>query len=479
MNKTFLKKNVLNTMFRLFKLISSVIIILILLALVYPEILMFASSSPPQAVRHDWKAWEGWQFPECRQISGVTMFAVTQNGGDKILFPKSENDTSIVSSNKYFSNRSTNNITEKSGSLSSVTPLHTPNTLLANYSEELVISKDAGCTWSVIKNIKTGAIKATANGGAYVISDGVRDMLKKYPPSLVYLKDNQTTKLSSPFVITISFAIDPVNPQHLRAAGEQPLDRNGNIVKLPVPQNISGNSNGGEKFDTRAIADSMDGGRSWTITNRFPFESRYNRIYINPQNINHLIYPDGNDKSLISFDSGKSWQKSTLKFISPCFSPVDPNIIWAYGAGQTDKISSSSFTNTNVRSSGVNTAPNMNRGISNIRREEINQSGEGLYFSRDGGRSFTLELKNSDDTASLNIAEFYPHPADPDLIYYIRGVTLTKYNRRDHSSTTRQIIYPGKNKDPEIPEAFLEDMVFSPADSSIIYLSFRKNTPIN
>lgn len=441
----------------------------------------FAATEKPTQNHQNYKTWDGWQLPQCQQISGVKMLAFFQNNGEKILFADKIADAVSENENITLSNAPAKK--EEPDELSSITPLHTPNTLLAIYNGNVVISTDAGCTWNKTKNLEAGEIVVEPNGGAYIFTNE-SSILRRYRPSLVYFKDNQIVNLRPPLVETKALVVNSSNPKHLRAAGLQPLDEKGQIIKLSPPNPNSSNINGAEKYDSkRVIVDSTDGGNSWKIIARYPLESfPETEIVINPANPDQIILPNRfGEKSLISFDGGKNWQKTNRSVYSPVFHPTDNNIAWALGYQEID-IPASHNTSINSiidNSNHSNTEWNVSNMQGNTNTHWVNKKEIwGIYYSNDGGRTFTLEIEESNAISHLGLINLYPYPSNPEILYYATKYSLIKYDRKNKSMLTKEISYPISGRFTEAQGASITEMIFSPADSSMIYIGFRKEFPV-
>ena len=262
--------------------------------------------------------------------------------------------------------------------------------------------------------------------------------------------------------------VDLSNSRHLRAAGKRPLDSKGNVIKLSVNSSISDNSNNREKYDTRAIADSFDGGKTWSITARCPMKDAAIRceVAINPNNFDQMIYPDAFGEGSISFDGGKNWRKTNLKILSAVFSPVNSNIVWALGWEDVEiKLEQISNSNTNTIISNYNSAQNTTWNNSNIAWDKMTKSEWGIYLSRDGGRTFSLEIKDSNEHP-LRFSILKSHPSDANILYYAESFFLTKYDLKSQVKSTHEVVQSRE---------FLKikEIIFSPANPSSVYLSFE------
>ena len=76
----------------------SPIILLVTLA-VAAQFGYYLSSDGAAQTRRGWKALEGWQLPQCKQITGVKLMAFVQNGGGEILFADEDKGASLENKN--------------------------------------------------------------------------------------------------------------------------------------------------------------------------------------------------------------------------------------------------------------------------------------------------------------------------------------------------------------------------------------------
>ena len=225
-------------------------------------------------------------FPSCSTIAGSPAVTFTRDQG-ATLTPTAERLSGI-------------------GYTYGLGVLDTPSTLMAWHKSDLLISRDAGCSWTAIAKFDDfdfpPRIAAAKGGRAYAWSDN-RSFLVRY--------DGTTAvKVKQP-VDFVGFGVDRDNADHIRAGG----------------------SDG-------SIWESRDAGNTWLQIGGLRGGSIFYRFGFDPANLDHVVGGTANSGSSFSIDGGRTWTRSLIdgdNIFEVVVSPADSTVVWAQGIDFADE----------------------------------------------------------------------------------------------------------------------------------------------
>lgn len=255
-----------------------------------------------------------------------------------------------------------------------------PGAMLAGSGEKLLASADAGCSWHEI-GAGTGpnspALRLRAAGDTRAYAFGDNDVV------IVRIDDEVITKLSSPAGQEgiIGLGVDASDPDHLRIG------------------------------DTAGrLWDSIDAGATWSPIGVAAFaDSLGYRVAFDPQDLDHVLFGALAVGVRVSQNGGGAWQDASglsegqANGFNLVVSPADGEVVYVEGLDLAD--------------------PN-------------EASSRHIWRSEDGGLSFTAVV-DSDDATLYNGNHLFPHPTDPDVLYFVFGSNFGNYGtdlfRYDHA----------------------------------------------
>lgn len=283
-----------------------------------------------------------------------------------------------------------------------------PGAMLAGSGQQILASSDAGCSWHSIgmgagPNAPALILRAAGDTRAYAFGDN--------DPTIVRVDDEQITKLSSPAGQEgiVGLGVDPNDPDHVRIG------------------------------DTAGrLWDSTDAGMSWEPVGKAAFAgSLAYRAAFDPQDIDHALFGALVEGVLVTHTAGEQWQKATglgpgaANGFNLVVSPAASEIVWMEGLDLAD--------------------PN-------------EATSRHVYRSEDGGLSFTAVI-DADEATLYNGNHLFPHPTDPDILYFVFGSNYANYGtdlfRYDYGADAITLTHN-----------MWHDTVitFLPGDPSVIYL---------
>ena len=180
--------------------------------------------------------------------------------------------------------------------------LDEPDTFFAWHGDDLLVSKDAGCSWRVEATIP-GAdfpprLTPARGGRVYAWSDN----------RLFFVRhDSRGPRSLKQPVEFVGLGADPANGEHLRAGG------------------VDG-----------TIWETLDGGETWEPFGRIEGLSFY-RFVFDPSDLDHVVAGTVTTGAHVSRDGGKTWTRATgiaaraANVFELVISPVDPSRVWAMG----------------------------------------------------------------------------------------------------------------------------------------------------
>lgn len=254
-----------------------------------------------------------------------------------------------------------------------------PGAMLAGSGGKLLASSDAGCSWHEIGagvGPNSSALRLRAAGDTRAYAYGDNDIV------IVRVDDEVITKLSSPAGQEgiIGLGVDANDPDHVRIG------------------------------DTAGrLWDSIDAGLTWSPSGIPAFNDPLGyRAAFDPQDIDHVLFGGGVVGVRVSPDGGLSWTSATglgpgtANAFNLVVSPAAGEVVWVEGLDLAD--------------------PN-------------NATARHIWRSEDGGLSFAAVV-DSDDATLYNGNHMFPHPTDPDILYFVFGSNFGNYGtdlyRYDH-----------------------------------------------
>jgi hypothetical protein len=291
------------------------------------------------------------------------------------------------------------------------------NTLVAVHKSDLLISNDAGCTWNVVTQLDgpefPPRVAAGSDGRIYAWSDN-RQWTVRYD-------DRGAFRLKQP-VHFVGFAVDPLNPDHIRGGGHDGSSANGSIW------------------------DSRDGGETWEHVAPVPRGALIYRFVFDPQNLDHVVLGTLTQGSFVSFDGGRTWTPSEgirgsrgTNVFEFAVSPVDTNVIWAMGIDMAESDAG------------------------------VPSHGRHIYRSTNGGLTFTPVLDEEPGVKLINGPTMAAHPTNPDVLYFVFGTHVMNYGtdlfRYDASSDELTMTHNDHHG--------INAITFSPKDPRVMYLGLE------
>lgn len=300
-----------------------------------------------------------WNDPPCEHISGTRYVAFSRDGGETFIYPEEP----LVDADTF---------------TYGLTPLTEKGHLLLLNSDStnsrVDMSKDYGCTWTRIADVRIGSAQLSVSGDvvygwgwfdnrAFRIDTRAADadMLRLF--DVDFLPDNRGL---------IGLGVSATNPDHLLAQ-----DRDANF-----------------HF-------SEDGGDTWNKVGSIESSSSiYYDAAIQSDDLNHVILGSTRNGAWLSYDMGANWTRSSItsdtyngsdiNVFKPLISPKNPNVVWALG---------------------LNLDQSAELGIDRARH---------IYRSNDGGLTFQIAIdSNADEERWLtNGTFFYPSPYDTEKLFY-------------------------------------------------------------
>jgi hypothetical protein len=291
--------------------------------------------------------------------------------------------------------------------------LDVPNTLLAFHNSSLLISTDAGCSWTTLKSFEEGlfppSLIAAPGGRAYAWSEN-RDFFMRHTAS-------DDTALKSPVGAITGLGVDPRDGAHLRLAG-----------------------------DDGSLWESVDAGSTWSQLNTLRIGNGAPLIYkfvFDPANLDHIVAGTAVNGAFVTFDGGRNWMqavgitKATANVFNLVISPADRNVVWAMGIDFAD------------------TDPDAH--------------GRHIYRSTDGGLTYAPVIAEGPGVKLVNGPIMAAHPRNPDVLYFVFGTYFQGYGTDlfRYNAGTQMLTMTHSAWDD------VDAIAFDPSDPSLIYLGLE------
>ncbi|HEX2834007.1 MAG TPA: dispase autolysis-inducing protein [Thermoanaerobaculia bacterium] len=329
--------------------------------------------------------------PPCTMILGSGAVAVTRNGGVSLI-PSADIEHPI------------------SYTYGVTTMIDEPSTVVAWNKNDLLISKDHGCTWRIATTIEGSdfppTLTAAPGGRVYAWSEN-RSFLVRYDS-----RGAQRLKQPADF---LGFAVDAENGDHLRAGG----------------------SDG-------SLWESHDAGETWDPLGRLGNAPLYYRFIFDPNDLDHIVAGTVANGAFVSRDGGRNWTKATgfskgdANVFQLVISPVDANVVWAMGIDTTQS------SNPDDPSHGRH-----------------------IYVSRDGGATYDPVIDEQPGVKLINGPTMAAHPTNANILYFVFGTHIFDYGT---DLFRFDLANPGELVLMHHAMDGINAIAFSPEDPNVMYL---------
>ena len=278
-----------------------------------------------------------------------------------------------------------------------------PGALLAASGDQILASSDAGCSWDSVGQITGGTpvLRAAGDTRAYGFVDNGEGLTR--------IDDGVITALSSPVGNVVGLGVDPTDPDHVRI----------------------GDSEG-------QLWDSTDAGEQWSLqgvaSGAGPLVYR---AFFDPTNLDHAIFGVAVQGAWVTMDGGARWSQSTgfgpgnANAFTVSISSADPSVVWAEGYD-----------------------------LANL----DDATARHVFRSEDGGLTFA-PVVDADQATLYNGNHLFPHPTDPDVLYFVFGTNFQNYGtdvyRYDHGTGAVTLSHN--------PWHDVAAITFLPGDPSLMY----------
>jgi len=289
---------------------------------------------------------EPWTAPDCESITGSPSLTLTYDRGATLLPRDREPEDGFAYTD-------------------GLAALGDDGWLLAVSNDHLVFSQDGGCTWTELVVIGDYA-RVAAGPGRLGFAFG-REVLVRFD-------DGEVTDLSPPADELIGLAVDPTNPDHLRAAD-----------------------------DGCNLWESDDGGSSWDVLAPAPGEVLGRELVFDPFGLDVAVCATGFDGAL-RWQEGAGWSTAdglgdgfdVAILFEAAFSRVNPSMVWVYGNHDSD-----------------------GRAL------------RGLWLSRDAGRTFAPAVDETRVDGLNNDTFLAPDPFDAGVVWFRARTSVCRYDADD------------------------------------------------
>lgn len=245
--------------------------------------------------------------------------------------------------------------------------------MVAWHRNDLLTSTDAGCSWRVVASFSDydfpPSITPAQGGRAYAWSDN-RQFLVRYDA-------RGAVKLKAPDIL-VGLGADPQDGSHVRAGSAS-----GQLWE---------SHDAGETW--AVFGSPLRGGSGAAIFYRFSFD---------PANLDHVVAGMTTDGAYYTRDGGRTWMKSSgfgkgnVNAFNFAISPVKGENVWAMAI--------------DLQESG-GTVPG---------------GGKHIYFSNDGGATFSKHVDASADVTIVNQPLMVADPRDENVLWFVFGTYFQGY----------------------------------------------------
>ena len=331
-------------------------------------------------------------FPDCAMITGTPAVTFTRDDG-RTLAPRAEALSGI-------------------GYTYGLAALDTFGTLLAWHKNDLLISRDHGCSWRLLDTITDPEfppkIEPAKGGRAYAWSDNRKYFLRY---------DSSGVTKSKPPVAFVGVGVDAADGSHIRAGG-----------------------------DDGSLWESHDAGDTWAQIGSLRAGSPIiYRFAFDPANLDHIVAGTSGDGAYFTRDAGRNWSRATgmgagnVNAFNFAIFPADGEVVWAMAI--------------NLMAADAN----------------VPSHGRHIYRSTDGGATYTAVIDEGSGVKLVNGPVMAAHPRDRNVLYFVFGTRTQGYGtdlfRWDASSQTVSVSH---NEQYDI-----NAIAFSPFDPRVMYLGLE------
>ena len=225
----------------------------------------------------------GWIVPACATVSGTSAVTFSNDDGETVAPSSAPPLTGVAYT-------------------FGLTVLDTPNNVLADNDGHLLLSTDAGCSFTDVgvTGVPAAVLTAAKSGLAYGYVDNDAG-LYRYDGDIVVLHPQATN--------IVGLGVDPADGKHVRI-----VDSAGQIYNSP---------NAGASFAPL--------GSPCPVENKLLYRAAFD-----PHDIDHVACGVSGDGIYVTLDAGTEWHLATglevnWNAFSIAVSPVDGNVVWAEG----------------------------------------------------------------------------------------------------------------------------------------------------
>ncbi len=285
---------------------------------------------------------EPWTVPDCEIVTGTASLTLSFDRGTTLL-PRD-----AVPEDEF-------------AYTDGLAALEEDGWLLAVSDDRLSVSQDAGCSWTELRII--GDLARVASGpGRLGVVFGRQILLR--------VEGEDVTDLVPPAEELVGLAVDPTDPDHLRAAD-----------------------------DGCGLWESIDGGESWEVLAPVPGDVRSYAAAFDPVRLDVAVCATSFDGAL-RWEGGSGWATASgvgeggdATLFQVAFSRVDPSIVWLYG-----------------------------------NHDVVAELVRGLWISRDGGLTFTEAVDDTRIAGLTNDSFLAPDPFEDEVVWFRARDSVCRYD---------------------------------------------------
>jgi hypothetical protein len=290
--------------------------------------------------------------------------------------------------------------------------LDEPHTLVAWHKNDLLLSKDDGCTWRVeatfddwdfppsLTPARGGRVYAWSDNRAYLVRYDARGAVKLKPPADF-----------------VGLAVDATNGDRVRAGG----------------------SDG-------SLWESVDAGASWTRFGSLPGALLYYRFTFDPHDLDHIVAGTVTNGAYVTRDGGRNWINAAGLDHANVFNLVfaDANRVWAMAVVDSTKHifasddGGASYRRVVTEQPGIDliNGPTMAAHPANrdvlyfVFGTYVFDYGTDLFRYDDATRTLTLTHSNHDDINAIVFSR-----SDPSVMYL--GVEIVRASPAEQATVNQ------------------------------------------